>query len=64
MTLPGWQMPITSITSFEALPVNCKKYIAFIEEFLCVPIEWIGVGPERESMVKKGKEKGKGKGKI
>lgn len=53
VTLPGWQFPITSITSFDALPENCKRYIAFIENFLGVPIEWIGVGPERESMLKK-----------
>lgn len=52
-TLPGWKEPITSITSFDALPENCKKYIAFIEDFLGVPIEWIGVGPGRESMLKK-----------
>jgi len=53
VTLPGWKESITSITSFHALPENCKKYIAFIEDFLGVPIEWIGVGPGRESMLKK-----------
>jgi adenylosuccinate synthase len=53
VTLPGWQLPITLITSYEALPLNCRKYIDFIEEFLGVPIEWIGVGPERDSMVRK-----------
>lgn len=53
VTLPGWRSSITAIKTYDALPVNCKRYIAFIEEFLGVPIEWIGVGPERESMVKK-----------
>jgi len=53
ITLPGWGAPITSITSFDALPDNCKRYISFIEDFLGVPIEWIGVGPERRSMLKK-----------
>lgn len=52
-TIPGWQSPITTITTFEALPENCKKYIAFIEEYLDVPIEWVGVGPGRESMLKR-----------
>lgn len=51
--LPGWKTSISSAKSFEELPENCKKYIAFIEGFLGVPIEWIGVGPGRESMVKK-----------
>ncbi|KAH7922178.1 Adenylosuccinate synthetase [Leucogyrophana mollusca] len=53
VTLPGWQTPITSITSFNALPDNCKKYVEFIESFLNTPIDWIGVGPGRESMLKK-----------
>lgn len=53
VTLPGWKTSIASITSYDALPENCKKYIDFIEKFLGIPIEWIGVGPGRESMLKK-----------
>ena len=53
VTLPGWQTSIATTTTFDALPVNCQKYVQFIEDFLRVPIEWIGVGPGRESMVKK-----------
>lgn len=53
VTLPGWKKSITSATTFDELPENCQKYIGFIEEFLNVPIEWIGVGPGRESMVTK-----------
>ncbi|KAH9917623.1 Adenylosuccinate synthetase [Fomitopsis serialis] len=53
VVLPGWKAPITSATSYDALPENCKKYVVFIEQFLGVPIEWIGVGPGRQSMLKK-----------
>jgi len=53
VTLPGWKTSITSATNYEDLPSNCKKYVEFIEEFLKVPVQWIGVGPGRESMVKK-----------
>ncbi|TRM61331.1 Adenylosuccinate synthetase [Schizophyllum amplum] len=53
VTMPGWQTPISKLTSYDALPDNCKKYIAFIENFLNTPIEWIGVGPGRESMLHK-----------
>jgi len=53
VTLPGWKTPISSITSSDDLPDNCKGYVGFIENFLGTPIEWIGVGPERESMLKK-----------
>jgi len=53
VTLPGWQTSIAAAKTFDDLPDNCKKYVVFIEEFLGVPIEWIGVGPERASMVRK-----------
>lgn len=53
VTMPGWSTPITELTTYEALPENCKKYIEFIEGFSGVPVEWIGVGPGRESMVTK-----------
>jgi len=39
--------------SYGELPEKCKVYVKFIEEFLKIPIEWIGVGPGRESMIKK-----------
>jgi adenylosuccinate synthase len=51
--LPGWRMSIAAVSSYEDLPENCKKYITFIEEYLKVPIEWIGVGPERGNMIRK-----------
>ncbi|VDB89651.1 unnamed protein product [Peniophora sp. CBMAI 1063] len=53
VTLPGWKSSIAEITSYDALPDNCRKYIEFIENFLNVPIEYIGVGPGRESMITK-----------
>lgn len=53
IVLPGWKTSISSVRSFEELPENCQKYVGFIERFLGVSIGWIGVGPGRESMVKK-----------
>ena len=52
-TLPGWRTPIDGCKSYAALPENAKRYVEFIEGFLGVPIEWIGVGPGRESMLHK-----------
>src|SRR5262245_47141905 len=49
-TLPGWKTPITGMRTYEALPEKCKEYIGFVEGYLGVRIEWIGVGPGRESM--------------
>lgn len=50
-TLPGWNSNTSSARTFEQLPENAQKYIRFIEEFLKVPVKWIGVGKSRESMI-------------
>ena len=50
-TFKGWRGPISNCTSYEQLPDTCREYIEFIENFLGVHIEWIGVGPGREAMV-------------
>ncbi|KLO14889.1 AMPSase 1 [Schizopora paradoxa] len=52
-TLPGWKASIAGATKYEELPENCKKYVEFIEGFLDVDVEWIGVGPGRSSMIRK-----------
>lgn len=51
-TLPGWESDISEITDFAQLPANCQKYVHFIEDFLGVKVQWIGVGPARESTIK------------
>lgn len=50
-TLPGWKGDISKATTFEELPQTCREYVEFIEQFLNVPIKWIGVGPGREAMI-------------
>lgn len=51
--LEGWLSDISNCRKFEELPENAKKYIAFIEKETGVPVEWIGVGPEREARIHK-----------
>lgn len=53
VTLPGWEQDITQIKKYEDLPENAKKYLKYIEDYLGVPIEWVGTGPGRESMLSK-----------
>lgn len=50
-TFPGWKGPISNCKSYEELPQTCREYIEYIENFLGVRIEWIGVGPGREAML-------------
>jgi len=49
--LPGWKSDITGVTTFEGLPENCRKYVEYIENFVGVPVKYIGTGPARESMI-------------
>ncbi|QID87574.1 Adenylosuccinate synthase [Saccharomyces pastorianus] len=53
VTLPGWDQDITKITKYEELPENAKSYLKYIEDFVGVPVEWVGTGPARESMLHK-----------
>ena len=45
--LDGWRKDITNIKEYESLPIECKKYIEFIESKIGVPITKISVGPDR-----------------
>jgi adenylosuccinate synthase len=49
--LPGWSEDIGEARNEDDLPENARSYLAFIEEFLGVPVVMIGVGPGREQTV-------------
>ena len=42
---------ISNIRKKEDLPENAKKYIKRIEEYVGVPIKFIGVGASREEII-------------
>lgn len=50
-TLPGWQTSIASVRDFKELPEKAQNYVRFIENYLNIPIKWIGVGKGRESII-------------
>ena len=51
ITMPGWKTSISKVRKFEDLPINAQNYIKKAEELLGVPFRWVGVGPERDSMI-------------
>jgi adenylosuccinate synthase len=53
VTLPGWETSIAHVRKYEDLPEKCRAYIEFIEQFLEAPVEWSGVGHERDTMLTK-----------
>lgn len=49
--MPGWKTEITHIRNFDDLPEEAQRYVLKIEELVDVPIKYISVGPERESLI-------------
>ncbi|MBN2703494.1 MAG: adenylosuccinate synthase [Pontiellaceae bacterium] len=45
----GWNCPTTGCTSWEELPEQAKKYVAYIEELTGVKVAILSVGPKRSS---------------
>jgi len=50
-TLPGWTEPLASCKTFAELPKNAQDYVKFIESFIKVPVQFVGVGPGRHETV-------------
>jgi adenylosuccinate synthase len=49
--LPGWTEEIGDARSEDDLPENARSYLAYIEEFIGVPVVLLGVGPGREQTI-------------
>ena len=49
--LPGWKSDIRGIRNYEDLPLNCRRYIEFVEEKLGFPITMVSNGPGREDII-------------
>jgi len=52
-TLPGWPEDISAIKKYRDLPENARKYLAFIEKKLGVPIKMVSVGAEEKQIIHK-----------
>lgn len=44
----GWKDDLTKMTDAKQLPSNLNEYVAYIENFVGVPIKIISVGPDRK----------------
>lgn len=51
LKFPGWRQDLSGIKKFSNLPVNCRKYLMAIEKCLKIPIKYISVGAERNSII-------------
>jgi adenylosuccinate synthase len=53
-TLPGWSEEINTCRSYDALPVNAKKYVDRLEQLVGAKIAIVSVGPERAATLMRG----------
>ena len=52
ITMPGWTEDIGNVRKFEDLPEAAQNYIRAVEKYTGLPVEYVGVGPTREAMIK------------
>ena len=53
-TLKGWNCSLEGFRKFEELPVELSEYVAFLEEKLGLPINFVSIGPDRDECVLRG----------
>jgi adenylosuccinate synthase len=51
ITFEGWNCSTVGIKEYEILPLQTKKYISFIEEYIGVKITFVSNGPERNDII-------------
>ncbi|XP_028166047.1 adenylosuccinate synthetase [Ostrinia nubilalis] len=51
VTMPGWACSIEEVRQMDRLPEAACAYVKAIENFLQIPVQYIGVGPGRDSII-------------
>ncbi|HXT52753.1 MAG TPA: adenylosuccinate synthetase, partial [Thermoanaerobaculia bacterium] len=49
--MPGWRKQTVSILDYEAMPMQARDYVAFLEQELEVPMALVSTGPRREETI-------------
>jgi adenylosuccinate synthase len=49
--LPGFDLDLSACRRAEDLPQEARDYLAFIAEFVGIPVRLVGVGPDREQVI-------------
>jgi len=50
-TVPGWKANTSAAKTFADLPPAAQSYVKMIERYTGVPVRYIGVGKDRESLI-------------
>jgi adenylosuccinate synthase len=49
--LPGWSESTFGATRWDALPVNARRYLERVADFIGAPIDMVSTGPDREHTI-------------
>ena len=49
--LDGWGCDISNVRSFDELPEAAREYVLYVQRAIGVPVTYVSVGPERESII-------------
>ena len=50
-TFPGWSGTTFGFTDWDALPLNARRYLERVKEFIGAPIDMVSTGPDREHTI-------------
>lgn len=51
--VPGWKKDISGIRQWDSLPLEARSYVERIESYLGLPVSFVSVGPERNSIIRR-----------
>ena len=54
--LDGWKCDISDVRTWNDLPEQARAYVVYLEQAIGCPVTYISVGPERDSIVRRGGE--------
>ena len=50
-TFPGWTEKTAGITQWDQLPLNARRYLERVQEFIGAPIDMVSTGPDRDHTI-------------
>ncbi len=50
-TFPGWDGSTFGITEWDKLPLNARRYLERVQEFIGAPIDMVSTGPDRDHTI-------------
>ena len=50
-TFPGWTESTYGVTDWDKLPLNARRYLERVQEFIGAPIDMVSTGPDRDHTI-------------